>query len=188
MNGTERYRAEDFTTTIPVAEYIGRFRDAERFLGFCRSCRNYGRSWGCPPFDFDAGPVLRHYRTALLVATRITPERAGLPMSAAAGMIRQERIRLERRLLDMERRREGRAFSYVGTCLYCPGEDCTRPDGLPCRHPDLVRPSLEAFGFDIGRTVSELFGFDLRWSSDGRLPEYLTLVCGFFHNGEPAEW
>ena len=27
------YRAEDFSVTIPVADYIARFRDAERFEG-----------------------------------------------------------------------------------------------------------------------------------------------------------
>ncbi|MFR2062233.1 MAG: DUF2284 domain-containing protein [Alistipes sp.] len=37
----------------------------------------------------------------------------------------------------------------------CPG--CNRP----CLHPDKVRPSLEAFGFDIARTLSELFGIEL---------------------------
>lgn len=52
----------------------------------------------------------------------------------------------------------------------------------PCLHPDKVRPSLEAFGFDIGRTLSELFGIRLLWGKDGILPEYLMLVSGLFHN------
>lgn len=64
----------------------------------------------------------------------------------------------------------------------------TRPTGEPCRHPDKVRPSLEACGFDIGRTTTELFGMDLKWGTDGRIPEYLLLVCGFFHNAESVVW
>ena len=60
----------------------------------------------------------------------------------------------------------------------------TRPLGLPCRHPELVRPSLEAYGFDISRTTNELFGIELLWGKDGMLPKYLTLVCGFFHNSD----
>lgn len=43
------YRAEDFSVTVSVADYIARFRDAERFEGCCRACPNYGCSWGCPP-------------------------------------------------------------------------------------------------------------------------------------------
>ena len=81
-----------------------------------------------------------------------------------------------------------RSFAYVGTCLYCPEGTCTRPEAKPCRHPELVRPSLEACGFDIAHTTSELFGIELKWGTDGSLPEYLTLVCGFFHNAENIIW
>ena len=76
----------------------------------------------------------------------------------------------------------------IGSCLYCPEGTCTRPEAKPCRHPELVRPSLEACGFDIARTTSELFGIELKWGTDGSLPEYLTLVCGFFHNAENIIW
>ena len=91
-------------------------------------------------------------------------------------------------LAELERRTGGRAFSYVGSCLYCPEGSCTRPEGLPCRHPERVRPSLEACGFDIGRTTEELFGIPLLWGTDGKLPAYLTLVCALFHNGESPVW
>ena len=43
----------------------------------------------------------------------------------------------------------GRSFAYVGSCLYCPDGTCTRPEGNPCRHPELVRPSLEACGLSL---------------------------------------
>lgn len=183
-----RYRAEDFTAELPVADYIARYRDADRFIGCCRECSNFGHSWGCPPFEYDVGQLLSRYRTALLVATKITPAEEGRPLSDAGALIRPERVRLERRLLDMEERFGGRAFAYVGSCLYCPEGSCTRPDGKPCRHPELVRPSLEAYGFDIGRTASELLGIELKWGAEGRLPAYLTLVCGFFHNAEKVTW
>lgn len=179
---------EDFSVELPVNDYIVRFRNADRFMVYCRECRNYGRSWGCPPFNYDVEPFLRQYETALLVATKITPAESGHPLSQTNLLIRPERVRLERRLLEMERRFGGRSFAYVGTCLYCPETTCTRPAGKPCRHPERVRPSLEAYGFDIGKTVSELFGIELKWGTDGLLPEYLTLVCGFFHNAGTVVW
>lgn len=76
---------------------------------------------------------------------------------------------------------DSRAF-FAGTCFDCPEGTCTRPSDLPCVRPGKIRPSLEALGFDLGRTASELLGIELRWSVDGRLPEYFTLISGFFTN------
>lgn len=176
------YQAEDFTADISVDEYMLRFRDEEKFLVFCRQCRNFGRSWACPPFDFDTAGLLRKYRFAHLMATKITPAVPALPFSRVQEFILPERLRIERTLLDMERKIGGLSFSYTGKCLYCSEHTCTRKQNLPCRHPDKMRPSLEAFGFDIGRTLSELFGIELLWGRDGLLPEYLVLVSGFLHN------
>lgn len=182
------YRTENFAAELPAADYIARFRDAERIAGYCRACSNYGRSWGCPPFGFSVEEYLSGYTTALLVAVKIVPLQKGLPLSEVGRLMRPERERLEGRLLDMERRYGGRSFAYVGTCLHCPEGRCTRPDGKPCRHPERVRPSLEACGFDVSRTADELFGIELKWGSEGRMPEYLTLVCGFFHNAAKVVW
>lgn len=176
------YTFEDFTVSISTDEYIRRFRDADRFIECCRKCPNYNRNWACPPFSHDPEQQLRSYRNLLLIATKITPYRSDVPFTESRRLIHPERKRLEHRLLEMERLYDGRAFAYVGSCLYCPEGACTRPLGLPCRHPELVRPSLEAYGFDISRTTSELFGIELLWGKNGLLPEYLTLVCGFFHN------
>lgn len=178
------YTSEDFTVSISTDEYIRRFRDANRFIGYCRQCPNYNHSWGCPPFSHDLERELRGYRNVLLIATKIIPDGSNISLSESRRLIFPERKRLEHRLLEMELLYDGRAFAYVGSCLYCPEGSCTRPLGLPCRHPELVRPSLEAYGFDISRTTSELFGFKLLWGKDGLLPEYLTLVCGFFHNSD----
>lgn len=188
MNAFGKYTSEDFTTTIPLADYLARYRDSERIAGYCRTCPNFGRSWCCPPFDSDAEQWMRPYDTALLLATKIIPTDTGRPLSEAERLIRPERERIERKLLAMERRCGGRAFTAVGTCLCCPEGTCTRPSGKPCRHPDRVRPSLEACGFDIDRTLSELFGISLKWGAANLLPEYLMLVSGFFHNSGNLRW
>ena len=188
MNNNSKYFAEDFTRTIPAAYYINNFRDTEKFLECCRACGNFGRSWGCPPFDFDTDALLAQYVKVLLVATKIYPQQHNLPIGVSQQLIRPERIRLESRLLELEKISGGRAFAYIGTCLHCQSDSCVRISGLPCRHPDLVRPSLESFGFDISRTASELFGIQLLWGSDGLIPEYLTLVCGLFFNGDVPDF
>ena len=188
MIHTPKYTAEDITRSVPAKEYIERYRDAERIGGYCRACPNYGRSWGCPPFEFDVEEYLAGYKTVLLTVTKITPADPETPFSEVSRMILPERRRLERHLLEMERRYGGRAFAYIGTCLYCPQGTCSRLKGEPCRHPDKVRPSLEACGFDVAKTTQEIFGLELKWSKDGKVPEYLQLVCGFFHNSENVIW
>lgn len=178
------YTAHDYTVAISTNEYIRRFRDSERFIKYCRECKNFNRSWACPPFSHDTEAELRKYSSLLLIATRIDLAGKEIPIAESPRLIRPERIRIERRLLEMERIYGGRSYAYAGSCLYCPENTCARTIGKPCRHPDLVRPSLEAYGFDIGRTTAELFGIPLLWGKDGILPDYLTLVCGFFHNSE----
>ena len=140
MDFSFRYTAEDHCAALPVADYIARFRDAKRFLECCRACRNYGCSWGCPPFGYDVGAYLSQYTSALIIATKITPAEQHVPMSEAGRLIRPERQRLERRLLEMERRYGGRSFAYVGTCLYCPEGTCTRPEAKPLPPPRTGTP------------------------------------------------
>ena len=178
---TKEYIIENFTANISVDEYISRFRDEKRFVEFCKQCPNYGNSWGCPPFDFDTGEFLRQYEYAHLMATKIIPVEKNIPIDRTQELIKPERLRIERELLEMEHRYGGRAFAYVGKCLYCPDSECARKCNRPCLHPDKVRPSLEAFGFDMTRTLSELFGIELLWGKDGILPEYLVIVSGLFH-------
>lgn len=179
-----KYKIENFTADISVDDYISGFRDAPRFLELCMQCTNYGNNWGCPPFDFDTEACLRQYSHAHLMATKITPEDKNIPIEETQKLILPERIRIERELLEMERKLGGRSFAYVGKCLYCSDGECSRTCGKPCLHPDKVRPSLEAFGFDISKTLSELFGITLLWGKDGNLPDYLVLVSGFFHKGD----
>lgn len=188
MTNNLNYQAEDFSRSIAVADYIEHYRDAERFAACCRGCENYNRSWCCPPFDFDVEQRLRKYENLLLIATVITPIQKGLPFSESRALIRPERIRLDKRLHLLEQEHHALAASYVGSCLYCPEGSCTRPSGGECRHPELVRPSLEAYGFDIGRTTKELFGLELQWGRDGVMPERFVMVCGLFHNEKVVKW
>lgn len=117
---------------------------------------------------------------------------ADIAIERSMKFLEQTRVVMDRELLEKEAQLHGRAF-FAGTCLLCgrgagqgtkrgakqgaeSGGGCTRREGLPCRHPDKVRPSLESMGFDIGKTAKELFGLELKWASDGMLPEYYVLV------------
>ncbi len=43
-----------------------------------------------------------------------------------------------------------------------------------------MRPSLEAVGFDVSATARDVLGIELLWSTDGRLPQRITLVTALF--------
>lgn len=194
---------KEFSVVCPMADYMRGFRDVSRFEEYCKVCGQYGTCWACPPFDFDTDGYLARYENILLVAVKIDvpcrsekiPELgktddseilpandgiADIAIERRMKLLEQTRVVMDRELLEKETRLHGRAF-FAGTCLLCgqgaeQGGGCTRREGLPCRHPDKVRPSLESMGFDIGKTAKELFGLELKWASDGMLPEYYVLV------------
>ena len=118
----------------------------------------------------------------MLIGAKITPHDPKMPMDRVYEIMRPELERLNERLLNLEREKGGMAFGFVGKCPYCNDEPCARRQGLPCRHPDVVRPSLEAYGFNVSETASKLLGIDMVWSSGKTIPRYLTLVCGLFYN------
>ena len=180
---------------LPVADYIRDFRDAEKFIGFCRECGRYGRSWACPPHAEDPEAVLASGKFIFLAAEKIVPEPSllaerdsGRVRKLSEEMLRAVRKRTDVRLLELEKAYPGSRAFFAGSCMLCPAEECTRISGAPCRYPDRIRPSLESYGFDIGRTASQLLGVELQWSRGG-MPPYITLVSGLLTNAElPSNW
>lgn len=162
-----------------VRSYLTNFRDADKFLGFCRQCRNYGLRYGCPPLDYDVPEKLARYSRIRITGVKIIPQEKGIPLSAADALMAPVVLQMNRELLEQEKQLQGYACGFVGTCPYC-DTPCARRDGQPCRHPDLVRPSLEALGFDVSKTAELLLGEKILWSHDNLLPDYLLLVCGLF--------
>ena len=175
------YTTERFTAEITAKEYIANFRRADYFIKLCQQCGNYGNRYGCPPFDYDPLNLLERYQNVWVLGVKIVPYDKDLPLKCANDLMSPVIDELNKELLAEEKRRGGYSFGFVGTCPYCGGAPCAREKGKPCRHPDKVRPSLEAFGFDMSKTAKELLGLEIKWSKDGKIPEYLTLVCGIFY-------
>ena len=69
----------------------------------------------------------------------------------------------------------GAAVLTTGGCTLC--EECTRPMGRPCRHPQAVGYSLESLGCDVGAAARGELGWELLWPRRDKLPRYLTLLC-----------
>ena len=175
------YTIERYTTEIDAKVYIEDFRRADYFIKLCQQCGNYGRRYGCPPFDNDSLNAIEGYDTVRILGVKITPKDKSLPLEAANDLMKPVISEMNDELLETEKTLGGMCYGFVCSCPYCGAASCARIDGKPCRHPDKVRPSLEAIGFDIGKTAKDLLGIDIKWSQDGLIPEYLTLVCGIFY-------
>lgn len=181
-----KYTVTSKEVTIAADEFIGRYRDVERIREYCQQCPGYGKAWNCPPYDYDPRTVSDGFRTVRLMATIIefdepsrvackSPEQAIAVGRQAMGEVWQS---LLPRLYEMEREVPGsRCFTF--RCVLCP-EGCTRPEGKPCRHPELMRHSLESVGFDIEAMTRELLDIRLEWSQDGSLSRHITLVTALF--------
>jgi len=181
MEGNLTCRTERFVAEVDAQAYINGFRRAEYFMEFCKQCRNYGHRYGCPPFDHDPLSVIESYGKVRIIGVKIIPDDLTLPLEAVNDLMKPVIDELNEELLETEKSLGGTSFGFVGKCPYCGGAICARIEGKPCRHPEKVRPSLEAYGFDISKTAKDLLGLEIKWSKEGRIPEYLTLVCGIFY-------
>ncbi|MCD8153772.1 MAG: HAD-IA family hydrolase [Clostridiales bacterium] len=186
----ERCEAE-----VSTAEYLNTCVDVPTFLEYCRACPNYGKIWSCPEFDFDPVDYWRKYETLHLLGVKIyLPERlvkcdfskefCGELTACILDTFRRE---LDHTLLRLEKENPGSVSLSGGSCARCrehagakllDHSGCTKSLGLPCRHPDQMRYSIEALGGNVGLTVTKYLHQELLWMEEGRLPRYYTLVMG----------
>lgn len=182
-----KYTVTAKSSTIAVDEFINRYRDVERIRQYCLQCPGYGKSWGCPPFDFDPATVTDGFKSVTVTGTIIEFDeetRAACKTSDQAIAVGKQAMKevwqtLLPKLYQMEHESPGsRCFTF--RCVLCP-EGCTRPAGEACRHPELLRHSLESVGFDLEAVTRDLLGINLEWSTDGSLSKHITLVTAFFY-------
>ncbi len=151
------------TATIAADDYRQRFSTGLAAEVLCGACPNFGCCWNCPPFEespFEKA-VSRH-KTPVVVLALVKTE----SHTSAAG-----RACLEEALRTAAGNTGGTAFG-TGGCRLCNTTDskeshmqadCARAQGQPCRHPGKAIPSLEACGFNLDATASELLSTTLHW-------------------------
>jgi len=188
MPKSSQYQLSEITATIAVDEYIQNYRDADKFICYCKQCDRYNACWACPPFDFDVDKRLANYKNAYIIGTKVTLSDELLSECIGAQqctdtsyrILQEVRQSLDGKILELEKQHPNSLAFSAGTCFLCKKEECMRISGKPCLHPDKIRPSLEACGFDIGKTTSQLLNIELKWGSQDRLPDYFVLVSGIF--------
>ncbi|MDE6322169.1 MAG: DUF2284 domain-containing protein, partial [Muribaculaceae bacterium] len=146
-----------------------------RLLECCRQCPNFGMTWNCPPFDYSPLERLRKYRYITMVMARIAVDDR-VEVTMADRILKPVKTILHQSLLEAESDvSESYALLFAGGCDLC-DETCSRRDNLPCRHPAMVRPSLEGWGINVTTVANDLFKTPIVWGTGGFLPHQLTLV------------
>jgi len=127
--------------------------DPRSFLKCRFGCNRWGRYWTCPP-HLVIGPeefveAFKRYGKAIVI-------KAPDPKSG-----QEIGLRIEKEAM----------FSHGCTyalsmflCVFC--EKCAYPD--PCLFPHMARPSMDAYGIDVRKTLEPL-GFKVEFDAGGKL-------------------
>ena len=77
------YTTESFSAEIDAKAYIEGFRKVGDFVKLCQQCGNYGRRYGCPPFEYGTLSIVNNYQKVRIYAVKIIPRDKNLPLEAA---------------------------------------------------------------------------------------------------------
>ncbi len=128
----------------------------------CRfGCNRWGKYWTCPP-HLDISPEMfmeafEQYKQAIIIKT--TDPKIGQEVS----------VNIEKEAMLTY----GCSFAFaMALCVQC--DECAYPD--PCLFPHLARPSMDAYGVDIGKTL-EPSGFKVEFDKKGALlPAWYSMI------------
>ena len=175
-----------YRTTVTVnsgmlSEFIRRYQHRDKFLAFCKDCKNFNTRWSCPPLAIDVDRFLQNYNYIYVIGVQIiydadTIQRADTSEKikhVTTQSLQDVKTRLSDALLALEKQIPGSISLASGGCSVC--QRCRRCDQLPCRYPEKMRYSLDSFGFDLTALTSDALQIELKWAQNS-LPAYYTLV------------
>ncbi len=141
----------------------------------CRyGCPAYGKHLCCPPFaptPDETRKMVSEYSFAILVRLEVP---AGAGREEAKSLANEGKTKLQRIVCDLERqaflsgyyKAFGMSSSPCHLCESCVIEEklarnemISDYDALNCRHKDIMRPSMEACGIDVFKTLDNA-GYD----------------------------
>ena len=173
---------------LSVEDFLKKYVDVEKFLGYCRECPNYNTGWGCPPYDFDPLDYWKEYRALKVIGKKLIFDEKDVGsvldkeewLAFYKEAMSKERDALHRLLKKEEKQNEGSVLLHTGGgCPVCKG-GCNREEGS-CRHPENLRYSIESLGGNVAAVTTDILGFELCWIEEGKLPAYLCLVGGMLY-------
>ena len=185
MNYTVEYQKN----SMPLTDFRQKYQNREKYMAYCRACSNYNMVWSCPSLSFDVDDYLAKFSRIHVLCAKIvlsshilaeadTPEKI---KTVGWEILSEVKRNMEEKLRGVEKRIPESVSLSSGGCHLC--KECSRKDGQPCRQPDKMRYSLDAFGFDLSAIAKDVFAIDILWCKD-RLPDYFTLIHGLLTKDE----
>ncbi len=134
-----------FTHAAPLAMDALEFREEVRSMCSADSCKSYGRSWSCPP---AVGSIERAKERAGAYHRGVIVQTAGdladsFDMDGTAELMERHKRSFDTLVRQIKTFYPDCLPMGAGTCRLC--RSCTYPD-RPCRHPDRMVASMEAYG------------------------------------------
>lgn len=187
------YHTEIYIKPSTIEELKNNFWDIDKFEGFCKQCRNYGKVWSCPPYDFSIEEYVYRYKYIYIVGVKIVFDEDTLSSINTKEKISNYttetlhfmKNKIMNEMLKLEKLYPNSTSLSAGGCNLC--ENCSKLKNVQCIHPDLMRYSLESLGFDVGGVSSKLLNFELKWATETRLPDYFSLIAGIMTNEEISD-
>lgn len=180
------YTTQMYQKSISVADYLEEYVDIPTFLECCKACKNYNHLWSCPEFDFDVMEYWKSYETLDVIGVRIQFDDSMIHRTYKEeemtriidASVWKEKEKLSQYLMEKEKNVPESISLFAGSCMECGPERCAKKEGLPCRHPEKLRYSIEALGGNVGKTADKLLGLSLEWVEEGKLPTHFVLLGG----------
>ena len=174
------------TADVDVEEYYRNYVDFEEVSKLCiEEQEMLGYNWNYPPFDFDVDEVWNSFNKLKIIAFKIDfsseeREHEFSPEELEFVLKRFERmkVKLMNEIYMLES--EDALGLFLGKCNLC--MKCTREFGAPCKMPPRMRYSLESLGAYVDKTIEDMFGYEIKYAENGKLPEYLIFVGGLLYD------
>jgi predicted metal-binding protein len=171
---------------VNVVEYYENYVDFDEVSKLCiEEQETLGYNWNYPPFDFDVDEIWNSYNKLKIIAFKInfSPEElehtfSDKELEFVLKRFERMKVKFMNEIYMLEN--EDSLGLYFGKCNLC--MRCTREFGMPCKMPFKMRYSLESLGAYVDRTVEDVFGYEILYAHDGKLPEYLIFVGGLLYD------
>ena len=168
--------------------------DRQKTLGFCKACPNFSKYWSCPTYAFDEAIFLKQFKYMHIIGRQFEVPREDLrnvrdPQAVknyCTDKLQAIKVMTWKTLLEIENEVDGVIGLIPGNCPICEtqGLACARKTNEPCRHPGMMRFSLESLGFNVADLLKYEVGMTIKWGDTYRLPEVLTSVSAILCNEE----
>lgn len=174
------------TVDVDVSDYFERYVNFEEVSKLCiEEQETLGYNWNYPPFEFDVEDVWNSYNKLKIIAFKIDFSAEELEhtfdereLEFILKRFERMKVKFMNEIYMLES--EDALGLFLGKCNLC--MRCTREFNMPCKMPFKMRYSLESLGAYVDKTVEDLFGFEIKYAENGKLPEYLIFVGGLLYD------